>query len=196
MINWKKALITVVLSLGVLSVPLNVDAQSYTVKTGESLWKISNKFGVSLSSVQRANNLKGEKILPGQTLDIPKAITAKEKQLMAKLVHAEAKGESYAGKVAVATVILNRVDHKDFPDTVAGVVYQKYAGKYYAFSPVENGTINQQADAESVKAVNEAISFRGKGQGSLFFYNPVTSTSDWIFGTETTITIGKHRFAK
>lgn len=114
---------------------------------------------------------------------------------MAKLVHAEAKGEPYAGKVAVATVILNRLDKNDFPNTIKDVIYERVGG-HYAFSPVQNGAINQSAGSEAMKAVNEAIAFRGQGQGSLYFYNPKTSTSKWIFSTDTTVTIGKHRFAK
>lgn len=82
-----------------------------------------------------------------------------------------------------------------FQNTVNGVVYQKSNG-YYAFTTVKNGTINQAADAASKKAVNEALAFRGQGKGSLFFYNPKTAVSKWIFSREVTVTIGNHRFAK
>jgi N-acetylmuramoyl-L-alanine amidase len=114
---------------------------------------------------------------------------------MARLVHAEAVGEPYAGKVAVAAVIINRVRSADFPNTVKGVIYQ-IANGHYAFTPVENGRINQPADAASKKAVNEAIALTGKGNGSLFFYNPKTSTSSWITSRPVTVTIGNHRFAR
>jgi len=89
-------------------------------------------------------------------LGILASISEKEKDLLARLVSVEAKGEPYAGKVAVATVVLNRVAHNDFPDTVTDVIYQKTSHGSYAFTPVQNGMINQSADAESKKAVNEA----------------------------------------
>ncbi|WP_228275569.1 cell wall hydrolase [Gracilibacillus oryzae] len=172
-------------------------SNAYTVKSGDSLWKIARQNGVSVLSLQNANNRSSSIIYPGENLLIPHAVSASDKQLMAKLVHAEAKGEPYAGKVAVATVILNRVDHKDFPNSVAGVIYETYEnGAYYAFSPVKDGAINQPADAESMRAVNEAIAFRGQGQGSIFFYNPDTAVNKWITNRQVTIKIGNHVFAK
>jgi len=192
----KKIGITLGLTLSLLTIPTLADAASYTVQSGDSLWKIANKHGVSLASLQQTNNRYSALIYRGETLSIPTTLSASDQDLMARMVHAEAKGESYAGKVAVATVILNRVDHKDFPNTVSSVIYQRSAGGYYAFSPVKNGTINQVADAEAKRAVKEALAFRGQGQGSIYFYNPRTAKSDWILTREVTITIGNHRFAK
>jgi N-acetylmuramoyl-L-alanine amidase len=175
----------------------NADAAStHTVKSGESFWKIANKYGVSVESLKNVNNKTSNLIYPGQKLVIPASISAADRDLLARLVYAEAKGESYAGKVAVATVVLNRVDHPDFPNTIKGVIYERSAGGHYAFTPVQNGAINQAADAASKKAVTEALAFRGKGQGSIYFYNPRTAKSDWILSREVTITIGNHRFAK
>ncbi|WP_240468606.1 cell wall hydrolase [Gracilibacillus sp. YIM 98692] len=172
-------------------------ANAYTVKSGDSLWKIAQKNGVSVNSLQNINNRNSSIIYPGEELIIPSAISSEDKELMARLVHAEAKGEPYAGKVAVATVILNRVDHDNFPNSVKGVVYETYSnGAHYAFSPVKNGQINKAADAEAKQAVEEAVAYRGQGQGSTFFYNPDISESKWIFSRETTITIGNHVFAK
>lgn len=192
----KKLVLTATLSLGLMTMPTGADAaSSYTVQPGDSLWKISNKYGVSLSSLQKINNRYSNLLYPGETLTIPTTISNSDIDLMAQLVHAEAKGEMYAGKVAVATVILNRVDHSEFPNTVKSVIYQKSNG-YYAFSPVQNGTIYQPADAEAKRAVYEALAFRGQGQGSLFFFNPNTATSSWIFSREVTVIIGNHRFAR
>ncbi|MFH7445052.1 cell wall hydrolase, partial [Pseudomonas syringae pv. tagetis] len=88
--------------------------------------------------------------------------------LMARLVRAEAEGEPYAGKVAVATVILNRVASPEFPNSIKAVINEVSNG-HYAFTPVQNGQINQPADAASKQAVNEALAFRGQGSGSVYF---------------------------
>ncbi|MCY8268734.1 cell wall hydrolase, partial [Bacillus haynesii] len=79
-------------------------------------------------------------------------LTQKEKDLLSRLVHAEAKGESFEGKVAVANVVLNRVEDGRFPDSVKSVIYQRNA-----FEPVLNGSIEKKADRESVDAVEEAV---------------------------------------
>lgn len=191
------ALVTTV-SLFTLQPPAETEAASTThmVHSGDTLWKISNRYGVGLNALREANNQSSNMIYVGQKLVIPQSIISEsDKDLLARLVSAEAKGEPYAGKVAVATVILNRLDHPDFPNTVKEVVYQVEQG-HYAFTPVQNGTIYQPADAESKKAVYEALAFRGQGNGSVYFYNPDTSTSSWIYSRTTTITIGNHRFAK
>jgi N-acetylmuramoyl-L-alanine amidase len=110
---------------------------------------------------------------------------------MAQLVTAEAKGEPYAGQVAVATVILNRVDSPLFPNTINSVIYQN--GQ---FTPVRTGSINQTPTAAAIRAVDEAIAFRGQGRGSLFFFNPAIATNHWNATRQHTITIGNHVFAK
>jgi len=196
----KKLVIATGLILSMSAFTLNSTSEaattSHQVKTGETYWKIATHFGVPVRSLKAANHKSSNLLYAGEKLIIPNSpITAAEKDLMARLVHAEAKGEPYAGKVAVATVVLNRVTSADFPNTVKGVIYQKANG-YFAFTPVENGAINQPADAASRKAVNEALAFKGKGNGSLFFFNPKTAVSKWVFSRETTVTIGNHRFAK
>ncbi|MDC3417178.1 cell wall hydrolase [Aquibacillus salsiterrae] len=194
--KFKNILLATTLTISAFLVPTNISAaSSYTVQNGDSLWKISNTFGIPITSIKESNNQSGNMIYIGQRLTIPTTVSTSDKQLLAQLVEAEAKGEPYAGKVAVATVVLNRVDHSEFPNTVKGVIYQKVSG-YYAFTPVQNGAINNTPTASSIRAVNEALAFRGQGQGSIYFYNPKTSTSDWINSRQTTVTIGNHRFAK
>ncbi|MEH7095711.1 cell wall hydrolase [Neobacillus vireti] len=167
---------------------------THKIQYGETYWKIAKGFGVPVNSLMATN--KSVPLYAGRNMLIPNSpYTAAEKDLMARLVRAEAVGEPYAGKVAVATVILNRVRSADFPNTVKGVIYQVAYG-HYAFTPVENGQINQPADAASKRAVNEAIALTGKGNGSLYFYNPKTSTSSWITSRPVTVTIGNHRFAR
>lgn len=166
-------------------------ATVHTVKSGESLWLVANQYGVSVHALKNINNKRNDLLLVGERLQIPSTITDYEKRLLAQLITAEAKGEPYAGQVAVATVVLNRVDSSLFPNTIHDVIYQ--AGQ---FTPVQNGTINQPATASAVRAVEEALAFRGQGSGSLFFYNPVIATNHWIATRQQTIVIGKHVFAK
>jgi len=117
-------------------------------------------------------------------------INEEEKKLLARLVQAEAEGEPFEGKVAVADVVLNRVEHEQFPDTIKDVIYQKNA-----FEPVQNGSINEPASDEAVKAVEEALIDQDKNEELLYFYNPETATSDWIFSREVVKKIGNHSFA-
>ncbi|WAA11283.1 cell wall hydrolase [Fervidibacillus albus] len=194
---WKKRFAaTIMMCILFLGTGLAVNAATvYTVQSGDSLYKIGKTYGVSVQSIQSTNQLYTTMIYPGQQLTIPSAISEDEKDLLARLVYAEAKGEPYAGKVAVALVVLNRVDHPDFPNTIREVIYSKDGG-YYAFTPVANGQINIAADSESKMAVEEALAFRGQGSGSLYFYNPALTTSTWILSRPVTITIGNHVFAK
>ena len=174
----------------------NAATTTHKVQRGETYWKIANKLGVPVTSLMQANHTTNSKLYAGQNIVIPNStVSAADKELMARLVHAEAGGEPYAGKVAVATVILNRLKSPNFPNTIKGVVYQVESG-HYAFTPVQDGRIKLPADADSRRAVNEAIAYSGKGQGSLYFYNPKTAKSKWIFSRHVTVTIGHHRFAK
>lgn len=110
--------------------------------------------------------------------------------LLAKCIHAEARGESYVGKVAVGAVILNRVASPDFPDTIYGVIYQPWA-----FTAVHDGQINLEPEAASYQAATDALNGWDPSYGSLYYYNPVTASSSWIFSRQTVVTIGKHVFA-
>jgi N-acetylmuramoyl-L-alanine amidase len=191
----KQLLLVIVATLAIN--PLYTFADStYEVKEGDSLWAISNNFGISLNALRQVNNKYDHLIFPGQSLKIPSTISKEDKELLAKLIRAEAVGEPFAGKVAVATVVLNRVDSNLFPNTIKEVIYEVSPGGYYAFSPVQNGQINKPADEDSYRAVEEAIAFRGQGQGSIYFYNPVTAKSEWILSRQVTIQIGNHVFAK
>ncbi|TCJ86281.1 UNVERIFIED_ORG: N-acetylmuramoyl-L-alanine amidase [Bacillus cereus] len=167
----------------------------YQVQQGDSLETIAKRYNVTVQSIQQINNIAGNKLYTGQHLKINSSISEKEKDLMARLVTAEAGGESYKGKVAVAKVILNRVNAKGFPNTITGVIYEpiKYG---YAFTPITDGRINQPASPEAKMAVEEAISTNGIHSDWLYFYNPKTSTDKWITTRQTVAVIGNHVFAK
>lgn len=111
--------------------------------------------------------------------------------LMARLVFAEARGEPFEGQVAVAAVLLNRLEHPDFPDTVQGVIYQPRQ-----FEPVANGTINQIPNNSAYLAVMQAREGADLTQGSVFFWNPrKVSASSWVWTQPVKLQIGDHVFA-
>jgi len=113
-----------------------------------------------------------------------------ETYLLGRLVHGEARGEPYVGKVAVAAVVLNRVKSPSFPNTIAGVIYQSGA-----FDAVADGQINLTPDEDSLRAARDALAGWDPTGGCLYYYNPVTSTNKWIWTREIQLSIGKHNFA-
>ncbi len=113
-----------------------------------------------------------------------------ELYLLAKCIHAEARGEEYIGKVAVGAVVLNRVASPDFPNTIYGVIYQPWA-----FTAVHDGQINLEPDAASYQAATDALNGWDPTYGCLYYYNPSTASSSWIFNRKTVVTYGEHVFA-
>lgn len=109
--------------------------------------------------------------------------------LLARLVHAEARGEPYKGKVAVAAVVLNRVRSSSFPNSIAGVIYQRGA-----FDAVSDGQINLQPDQESINAARDAMNGWDPSNGCLYYYNPATATSKWMLSRPILLRIGNHSF--
>ena len=114
-------------------------------------------------------------------------------QLLARAINGEARGESYEGQVAVGAVILNRVKHSDFPNTIAGVIYQPGA-----FTAVSDGQINHPIDESSTvyKAAQDAINGWDPTNGCVYYFNPNTATNKWIWSKTIVKTIGKHHFCK
>jgi len=131
------------------------------------------------------------KDVAGKKALIPSNFTAEEMDLFERLVSAEAKGESFEGKVAVAMVVLNRIDDPRFPNALKEVIYAKNQ-----FQPVDNGAINEPATEEAKQAVKEAISQRGTGDKSVYFYNPDLVDHSWLETREVTKVIDHHLFAK
>ena len=111
--------------------------------------------------------------------------------LLAHLIYAEARGEPYKGQVAVGAVVLNRVKSSSFPNSVAGVIYQKGA-----FSVVDDGQINLSPNTTAVNAARDALNGWDPTSGCIYYFNPATATSKWIWSRPYVLTIGKHRFCK
>jgi spore cortex-lytic enzyme len=114
-------------------------------------------------------------------------------QLLARAINGEARGETYEGQVAVGAVILNRVAHSSFPNTIAGVIYQPGA-----FTAVSDGQINVAIEESStvVKAARDALNGWDPTDGAIYYFNPDTATNKWIWSRPLIKTIGKHRFCK
>ena len=113
-----------------------------------------------------------------------------ETYLLGRLVHGEARGEPYVGKVAVAAVVLNRVKSPSFPNTISGVVYQSGA-----FDAVSDGQIYLTPDEDSLRAARDALNGWDPTGGCLYYYNPSTATNGWIWTRPVQLSIGKHNFA-
>lgn len=110
--------------------------------------------------------------------------------LLARLIYGEARGESYVGQVAVGAVVLNRIKSPSFPNTMSGVIYQRYA-----FTAVNDGQINLTPNETAKKAAMDALNGWDPSYGAIYYYNPKTATSSWIFSRQTTVIIGNHVFA-
>ncbi|HCH28409.1 MAG TPA: spore cortex-lytic enzyme [Ruminococcaceae bacterium] len=110
-------------------------------------------------------------------------------QLLARLISAEARGESYLGQVAVGAVVLNRVEHPSFPDTISSIIYQKGA-----FSCIDDGQFYQPVAESAYKAARDALNGLDPSGGAIYYYNPKTATNKWIRSRKIITTIGKHVF--
>ena len=116
--------------------------------------------------------------------------SSSEVYLLARTIYAEGRGEPYTGQVAIGAVVMNRIRSADFPNTIAGVVYQKHA-----FTAVSDGQINLTPNDTAMKAARDAINGWDPTGGALYYYNPAVATSSWIFNRQTVTVIGKHVFA-
>ena len=109
--------------------------------------------------------------------------------LLARVISAEARGEPYSGQVAVGAVILNRVEHPSFPNTIAGVVYQPGA-----FTCMVDGQFNEPVADSAYRAARDALNGADPSGGAIYYFNPDTATSAWIWSRPLITVIGKHRF--
>ena len=162
----------------------------YGIKTQSAVRKFQKSVGIT------ADGIAGNKTLLYLGLGNSTAVSAggyssSDVYLLAKVIAAEARGESYTGQVAVGAVVLNRVDSASFPDTVAGVIYQKGA-----FSAVTDSNWSVSPDATSRKAAQDAINGWDPSGGALYYYNPAKTSNRWIRTRPVITTIGSHLFCK
>ncbi|MBO8163345.1 MAG: spore cortex-lytic enzyme [Brevibacillus sp.] len=118
------------------------------------------------------------------------SVNKRELDMLARVVHGEARGEPYVGQVAVAAVVMNRVQSAQFPNTVAGVIFQPRA-----FTAVDDGQYWLKPNRTAYKAAEEAVRGWDPTYGALYYFNPQTATSSWIWSRKQTMKVGKHIFA-
>lgn len=154
-------------------------------------WRTSN----AVKEFQRKNGLTPDGIAGPATLAKIGLPTGSSKSssndvtLLAMVINGEARGESYEGQVAVGAVVLNRVKHSSFPNTIAGVIYQPGA-----FTAVDDGQINVAIQSSCFNAARDALNGWDPTGGAIYYYNPATATSSWIWSRPVIKKIGKHVF--
>ncbi|MBQ7410778.1 MAG: spore cortex-lytic enzyme [Clostridia bacterium] len=162
----------------------------YGSKTFEAVKKFQRKNGLTVDGIA------GDKTLAALGINSTgngssTSSNNTDLNLLSKLVYAEARGEPYKGMVAVAATVLNRVSDSRFPNTIAGVIYQSGA-----YTCVDDGQINLEADSQAKKAAQDAINGWDPTSGCVYYFNPDTATSGWIWSRPQVMTIGKHIFCK
>lgn len=145
---------------------------------------------------QKANGLTADGIVGSATLSAlnitqSNAYNSSDYELLARIISAEARGETYLGQVAVGAVVLNRVEHPSFPDTVSGVVYQNGA-----FSCLYDGQFYEPIADSAYSAARDALNGLDPTSGAIYYYNPTTATAKWIFSRPVITTIGNHVFCE
>ncbi|MBQ9103567.1 MAG: spore cortex-lytic enzyme [Clostridia bacterium] len=159
-------------------------------KTKSAVIYFQRKNGLTPDGIVGAKTLKAL----GMSLNSSSSTNSKysdaDVYLLARLIYGEARGESYVGQVAVGAVVMNRIKSASFPNTMSGVIYQPYA-----FTAVDDGQINLTPNETAKKAARDAMNGWDPTYGAIYYYNPATATSAWIFSRKTTVTIGRHVFA-
>lgn len=202
-----------------LSLSPAVEAATYSVQYGDTLFDIGQRFGVSYLTLEKLNGVS-DLIYPGQSVYIPDSemvtMTAQapgsgagiaesgsryysfvssyypsydEMYLLARLIYSEARGEPFEGQVAVGAVVMNRVKSPLFPNTIPDVIFE-----LWQFEPVLNGTIWQQPNSQALEAAKYAVNGWDPTGGALYFYNPGKSYAPFFWGLRYLCTIGSHVF--
>lgn len=155
-----------------------------------------SKTEAAVKAYQKASGLTADGIAGPQTLkslglesSTVSNSNSSDVYLLARLISAEARGEPYSGQVAVGAVVLNRVKHPSFPNTMSGVIYQKGA-----FSCLDDGQFDQPIADASYSAAREALNGSDPSGGAIYYFNPDTATNKWIWSRPLIVKIGKHRF--
>lgn len=159
----------------------------YGAKTEAAVKRFQSSNGLTPDGVAGAATLAKM----GITSNTTQTSSDNNTRLLAMLINGEARGESYEGQVAVGAVVLNRVKHSSFPNSIAGVIYQNGA-----FTAVDDGQINMSPSQSCYKAAKDAQNGWDPSGGAIYYYNPATATNQWIRSRPIIKRIGKHVFCK
>lgn len=168
----------------------NVDG-IYGSQTLEAVKYFQRKNGLAVDGIAGTKTLEAMGIYNSPGNSGSSSTSSNDLNLLSRLVYGEARGEPYTGQVAVAAVVLNRVKNSNFPNTIAGVIYQNGA-----FNVVDDGQINLTPNSTAKKAAQDALNGWDPSYGSIYYFNPATATNKWIWSRPHVVTIGKHRFCK
>jgi N-acetylmuramoyl-L-alanine amidase len=196
----------VILSLFVTPTGATAPQEIHQGSQGVDVWKLQKRLyalglydgqinGIADSKTMEAIRLfqrvNGQKGTGRSSRPAQSSLSEKELDLLTRLVYAESRGEPYEGQVAVAAVVLNRVESPHFPDTVRDVIFQRGA-----FSVVRHGQLPKKTSEQARRAVLDAARGIDPSKGALYFYNPDISSSEWIFTRPRVTEIGNHVFAR
>ncbi len=157
----------------------------YGNQTKQAVIKFQKQKGLTADGIAGPRTLKALGISIGT---IP-AATDSNVYLLARIISAEARGEPYQGQVAVGAVILNRIQHPSFPDTLSGVIYQDGA-----FTAIVDGQFNEAISNSAYQAARDALNGWDPSGGAIYYYNPAKTTNKWIRSRPVIKIIGNHRF--
>ncbi len=168
----------------------NIDG-IYGSQTQEAVRYFQRKNGLTVDGIAGPKTLAAMGITSSSSGSTSSSSNSSNVNLLARLIHGEARGEPYTGQVAVGAVVMNRVKSSSFPNSISGVIYQSGA-----FDAVSDGQINLTPDATAKKAAQDAINGWDPTYGAIYYFNPSTATNKWIWSRPMTVTIGRHRFCK
>lgn len=157
----------------------------YGSQTQAAVKKFQKQQGLTADGIAGPQTLKRL----GVSVGSKPAATEANVNLLARIISAEARGEPYSGQVAVGAVILNRVEHPSFPDTLSGVIYQPGA-----FTAITDGQFNEAVAESAYRAARDALNGTDPSGGAIYYYNPNRAINQWIRSRPVIKRIGKHLF--
>ena len=185
-------------STGSVVTQIQTKLKSWGYYTGEVDGVYGSKTEAAVKKFQRNNGLTADGMAGPQTLSAlgvsggsASDSNSGDVALLARLISAEARGEPYSGQVAVGAVVLNRMKHPSFPNTMSGVIYQSNA-----FTCVSDGQFNEPVQDSCYQAARDALNGWDPSGGAIYYFNPATATSSWIWSRPCLVVIGKHRFCE
>ena len=158
-------------------------------KTEEAVKYFQRKNGLTADGIVGAKTLEALGLRDTASSSSGSSTYSNNVALLARLISAEARGEPYTGQVAVGAVVLNRVEHPSFPNSISGVIYQKGA-----FSCLDDGQFYEPVSDSAYKAAKDALNGWDPSGGAIYYFNPATASSSWIWSRPLITVIGSHRF--